>query len=131
MQGVRRCSLQRIFSAIFEDKPNCSGQIQLCFIWRATLTIRFRNLGALGDEPIPVALNNRGELVMHRMQVYCRSASTQHAQLFARNKRLQAGGCVRCQQSTRRVGRQAGKQAVDSPIREIRVISGCFQKTGY
>src|SRR5438552_4035004 len=54
-----------IFATIFEHKLNRCHKISLRFIGSVTLTICFRRFGTLCNKPVPIALDNRSELVSY------------------------------------------------------------------
>jgi hypothetical protein len=50
---------------MFENQGDCLSEAAEALLSRASLAIRAGHLGAIGDVPIPIAFDDRRELVAH------------------------------------------------------------------
>jgi len=70
--SVRWHSSQSILSSILQDQGDGLGEAVLRLILCAPLPIGTGHLRAVGDEPVAVTLDNRGELARHLASIECR-----------------------------------------------------------
>src|SRR6185436_1801492 len=90
MDCIWRKAAETIFAAIFQNEFNRFAQTSAGFVFGLSLTVRSRNLWAIGNEPMTILLNDCREFVCHDWPLFIPVSLTQDREKTRAEVRLTA-----------------------------------------